>query len=191
MDSSEAYEINALAFLAGRDKSKIGMQVVERWGRSLKKKATVLELACGGGYPITRTLNDLGLKLWAVDSSPTLVSEFHKRFPEIPVQCARAQESDFFGRKYDAVISVGLIFLMPEREQETLINRVSEILEPGGRFLLMAPQKAGSWNDMNTGIGCISLGCARYEALMNNAGLRVIGTHLDVGENNYYDAEKE
>lgn len=190
MDSAKAYEAHAHAYLRGRDTSPIGTQVVDQWSRTLRKGATVIELACGGGYPITRVLNAAGLQIWAVESSPTLVTEFRSRFSSIPVQCARVQENDFFGRKYQDAIAIGLIFLLSEQEQANLISRVSEILEPGGRFLFMAPIQFGTWKDMNTGLECKSLGQERYEELLRNVGLHVVSTHRDVGENNYYDAEK-
>ena len=190
MDSAKAYEAHAHEYLLGRDTSPIGTQVVDQWSRTLRKGATVIELACGGGYPITRVLNAAGLHIWAVESSPTLVTEFRSRFPSIPVQCARVQESDFFGRKYQGAIAIGLIFLLSKQEQANLISRVSEILEPGGRFLFMAPIQIGTWKDMNTGLECKSLGQERYEELLRNVGLHVVATHRDVGENNYYDAEK-
>lgn len=190
MDSAQAYEVYAHEFLRDRDKSLIGTQVVEQWCRTFPKGATVIELACGGGYPITRVLHAAGLQLWAVESSPTLATEFRLRFPSIPLQSARVQESDFFARKYQGAIAIGLIFLLPEQEQATLISRVSEILELGGRFLFMAPIQAGTWKDMNTGIECTSLGQKRYEELLRNGGLHVVATYTDVGENNYYDAKK-
>jgi cyclopropane fatty-acyl-phospholipid synthase-like methyltransferase len=164
--------------------------VVKQWSRTLRKGAAVIELACGGGYPVTRALNSAGLKLWAVDSSPSLVTAFQSRFPDIPIQCAKVQESDFFRRKYEGAIAIGLIFLLSEREQANLISRVSEILEPGGKFLLMAPTQTGTWSDMNTGHECVSLGQDRYSELMTKAGLRVVETYMDVGNNHYYDAEK-
>lgn len=190
MDSAKAYEAHAHEYLLGRDTSPIGAQVVDQWSRTLRKGATVIELACGGGYPITRVLNAAGLQIWAVESSPTLVAKFRSRFPSIPAQCARVQESDFFGRKYQGAIAIGLIFLLSEQEQANLIFRVSEILEPGGRFLFMAPIQIGTWKDMNTGLECKSLGQERYEELLRNVSLHVVATHRDVGENNYYDAKK-
>lgn len=189
-DSANAYEAHAHEFLRGRDKSLIGIQVIEQWSRTFRNGATVIELACGGGYPITQVLSAAGLQLWAVDSSPTLVAEFRSRFPTIPVQCAKVQESDFFGRKYQGAIAIGLIFLLPEQEQADLISRVSAILELGGRFLFMAPIEIGTWKDMNTGLECRSLGQERYEELLRDVGLRVVTTYRDAGENNYFDAEK-
>jgi SAM-dependent methyltransferase len=190
MDSAKAYEANAHEYLRGRDGSSIGSVVVDQWTRTLRKGATVIELACGGGFPITRVLEAAGLQLWAVDSSPTLVEVFRSRFPAIPVQCMGVQESDFFGRTYEAAIAVGLIFLLPESDQIKLISRVAEILEPGGRFLFMAPIEKGAWNDMNTGLECRSLGQESYENHLREAGFRVVATFSDKGANNYYDVER-
>ncbi len=190
MDSAEAYEAHAHEFLRGRDTSPIGTQIVDQWCRSLRSGATVIELACGGGYPITRVLDAARLQLWAIDGSPTLVAEFRSRFPQIPVQCARVQESDYFGREYDGAVAIGLLFLLTKADQAALITRVAEILVPGGRFLFMAPIQVGTWRDLNTGLECSSLGQKRYEELMKKAGFRVIATYTDKGDNNYYDAEK-
>jgi cyclopropane fatty-acyl-phospholipid synthase-like methyltransferase len=190
MDSAAAYEARAQAFLRGRDKSLIGSRVVEQWARGLPAGATVIELACGGGYPITQALHAAGLQLWAVDSSPTLVSAFRARFPEIPVQCARVQESDFFGRHYQGAVAIGRTFLLPEAEQSALISRVARMLAPGGRFLFTAPIEKGEWSDANTGIACRSLGQAKYEEILADAGFIVLATFSDAGANNYYDVAR-
>ncbi len=95
-DSASAYEKHARAFLSARDRTTTGTAVVERWARSINPGTEVLEIGCGGGFPVTRVLVDAGLKLWAVDSSPTLLSEFRARFPEIPVECARASQCSLF-----------------------------------------------------------------------------------------------
>jgi cyclopropane fatty-acyl-phospholipid synthase-like methyltransferase len=102
----------------------------------------------------------------------------------------RVQESDFFDRTYDGAIAIGLIFLLSESDQSTLISRVSKILVPGGRFLFTAPIEKGDWIDMNTGLECRSLGQASYEEYLRKAGFRVVATFTDKGANNYYDVER-
>jgi SAM-dependent methyltransferase len=189
-DSAIAYETHAQEFLQGRDASTIGSVVVERWARALPIGSEVIELGCGAGYPITRVLHATGLRLWAIDSSISLVKEFKQRFPAIPVQCEKVQSSNFFNRTYHAAIAVGLLFLLPENDQLALIERVARILEPGGRFLFTAPIEIGEWNDLNTGIVCHSLGRIRYESCLNAAGFRIVSTFSDKGENNYYDVER-
>ncbi len=189
-DSANAYEKHAREFLSARDRSTIGAEVVKRWARSISRGTEVLEIGCGGGLPVTRVLADAGLKLWAVDSSPTLLSEFRARFPDIPVECARALESTYFGRKFGAVISIGLVFLLQADEQAALIHRASELIVAGGRLLFTAPLEKGTWADTTTGHECRSLGRERYESILAEAGFRVVATYEDEGRNNYYEAER-
>ena len=122
MDSATEYEKNAHKYLRVRDESLVGYKVVRQWANKLPVGTEVIEIACGGGYPVTRELAESGLNIYAIDSSKTLLTEFQKRFP------------NFFNRKFDAAIAIGLIFLLPEIEQIELINRVSKILNHGGRF---------------------------------------------------------
>lgn len=74
--SARAYENHAQKFLDQRDRSTIGVGVVQQWAKSLPGGSEVLEIAWVGGIPVTRTLAAAGLRRWAVDSSPTLVAEF-------------------------------------------------------------------------------------------------------------------
>ena len=189
-DSIDAYETHARTFLHCRDTSTVGIHVANQWARSLTPNANVIEIACGGGLPVSRTLVNAGLKLWAIDASPTLISVFKDRFPVVPTQCATVLESDFFQRKFDAAIAVGLIFLLSERDQIKMLNRVSDILRPGASFLFTAPIEQGTWVDVNTGHSCISLGQKVYEKTLEQSGFRVVGHHEDSGKNNYYQAEK-
>jgi cyclopropane fatty-acyl-phospholipid synthase-like methyltransferase len=189
-DSAEAYEANAIEFLCRRDESTIGSNTVAQWSGTLRKAASVIELACGGGFPVTRVLDSFDLQLWAVDSSPTLVATFQSRFPQIPIQCERVQDFDFFNRKFDAALAIGLVFLLPKTEQIKLISRVSEVLNNNGRFLFTAPIQTGKWTDLNTGMECHSLGQNSYEEILSSAGFRVVSTFVDKGENNYYDVER-
>ncbi|CUS35216.1 class I SAM-dependent methyltransferase [Candidatus Nitrospira nitrificans] len=190
IDAGRFYEMQALKYLDARDRSRVGVEIVEHWARSLPFGASVIEIACGGGYPITQVLVESGLAVWAIDTSPTLLRQFRLRFPTVPTQCASALNSDYFGRTFEAVISIGLVFLLREDEQLAFIRRVSEILEPRGHFLFTAPVETGTWQDVTTGLECWSLGRIAYTRALERVGLRVIRTHVDEGENNYYEAEK-
>ncbi|MBS0149589.1 MAG: class I SAM-dependent methyltransferase [Nitrospira sp.] len=190
IDAGSFYEMQALKYLDDRDRSRVGVEIVERWARSLPFGTPVVEIACGGGYPITQVLVDSGLAVWAIDTSPTLLKQFRLRFPMIPTQCASALGSNYFGQTFEAVISIGLLSFLREDEQLALFHRVSEILEPQGRFLFTAPVETGTWQDVTTGLECWSLGRIAYTRALQHIGFRVIRTHIDEGENNYYETEK-
>ncbi len=182
--------MHALDFLDARDKSTIGADVVARWARELPVGADVIEIACGGGYPVSRVLVDSGVNLWAIDASPTLLEQFRLRFPNVPTRCSLALESDYFGKEFGAAVAIGLLFLLEEAGQLAFLRRVSEILLPGGRFLFTAPIQTGVWRDTCTGQECRSLGRVRYVQTLEDAGFCLIGTHVDEGQNNYYDVQK-
>lgn len=173
-----------------RDNSSVGIRVADRWARSLSPNAEVIEIACGGGFPVTRTLVDAGLRIWAIDSSPTLIEIFQQRFPGLPAQCATALESDYFRKKFDAAISIGLIFLLNEEDQIEMLHRVSDILRPGASFLFTAPIETGRWEDITTGHKCISLGRETYQNALARAGLETLDLYEDSGKNNYYETAK-
>jgi SAM-dependent methyltransferase len=187
-DPSNGWEAVAARLIQRRDRSSIGIDVVRAWVKGLKSGASILELGCGSGLPVTRTLLDDGFIVTGIDTSPTLVATFRSRFPGIDVACERAETSGFFGRTYDAVISIGLMFLLPEATQRSLIAKVGSALHVGGQFLFTAPSQSCTWNDLMTGRPSRSLGAAAYEAILSQSGLTVSGEYTDEGHNHYFAA---
>ncbi|CAN8141220.1 Class I SAM-dependent methyltransferase [uncultured Thiomicrorhabdus sp.] len=190
MDSAERYEQCADKFLELRDASLVGHQVIRDWAKSLPKAATVLEIACGGGYPVSRELVNAGLSLYAIDSSASLLKAFSKRFPQVCVKCEKVQQSDLFGRRFDAVVCIGLMFLLSAEEQKALILKVANVVKTNGQFLFTAPKETGYWRDYVTNTRSCSLGYEQYVALLNTSGFEVLETFADEGKNNYYLARR-
>jgi len=190
IDSATAYETHALEFLGARDHSTIGTAVLQTWCASLSPDAEVLELACGAGFPVTRILQAAGLRVWAVDSSPTLLAHFQQRFPSIPIACARVQECTFFSKQFDAVLAIGLLFLLDEADQLALIQRLATHVKLGGRLLFTAPIQACQWRDASTGLLSHSLGQDAYVACLQAHGFTIIGHYVDEGGNHYYEAQR-
>jgi SAM-dependent methyltransferase len=192
-DASNGYEAVAAEFLARRGQAPptaIGTGRVRDWARALQRRASVLDLGCGSGLPITKVLVDEGLDVCAVDAAPSLVDAFRKNFPHIPVACESVVDSSFFDRKFEAAIAWGLMFLLQPREQREVIQRVADVLVPGGRFLFTSAARPVTWNDMMTGLESRSLGAAEYRRLLSAAGVSVIDEYEDEGENHYFDALK-
>lgn len=88
VESSNGYEGVVEAFGAVRARSTIGVATVRRWAERLPSGGDVLDLGCGTGVPITRTLVDMGFALYAVDASPSMVAACRARFPHVPVECS-------------------------------------------------------------------------------------------------------
>lgn len=195
MDQSNGYESVAAEFLVGRGcapSTAVGTKEVRDWARTLPRGATVLDLGCGTGIPITRVLVDENLNVYGVDAAPSLVAAFRHNLPEVPVVCESVVESSFFNRKFEGVVAWGLIFLLQLQGQRHLIQSVSDILLPGGRFLFTSSRGTEPlvWNDGMTGLESRSLGSAEYRKLLSEVGLYVTREYEDVGENHYFDVVK-
>lgn len=189
-DPANGWDAVADEIVAGRDACAIGVGVLREWAGTLPAAATVLDLGCGGGVPVSRTLVDLGFDVAGVDASPRMIAAYRRRFPEAPVACESAEACTFFGRTFDAIVAVGLMFLLDEVAQRTTIRRVAAALVAGGRFLFTAPWQVGTWRDNDTGRASTSLGRDAYVAALAASGLQLVATYEDQGGNHYYAARR-
>ncbi len=190
-DLSNGWDAIAAELIARREKSRIGITVVRRWAHSLPRGASVLDLGCGSGVPVSEALIHEGLVVYGLDASPTLVAAFRGRFPRADVACEAVETSRFFGRTFDAVIAVGLLFLLSVEAQKVVIAKIGLALNPGGRVLFTSPSQECTWADLMTGRQSCSLGASSYITLLSEAGLRLIAEYVDEGENHYYDAVRQ
>jgi SAM-dependent methyltransferase len=192
-DSSNGYEGVATEFLAGRGRAPstaIGVSAVRDWARKLPHRAAVIDLGCGSGRPITEVLVREGLNVYGIDASPSLVQAFQHNFPEVPVACESVEASLFFNRTFDGVLAWGLLFLLLPEAQRRLIQRIADLLVPGGRLLFTSCAEPVVWNDAMTGLESRSLGGAEYRRLLSAVGLYITGEYEDEGQNHYFDVFK-
>jgi cyclopropane fatty-acyl-phospholipid synthase-like methyltransferase len=168
----------------------IGVAEVRNWAKTLPPGSSVLDAGCGPGFPITAILVEEGLSVFGVDAAPSFVAAFQRNLPRTPILCEAVQDSRFFDRTFDAILAMGLVFLLNAEDQHSLIRRFAEILVPGGRLLFTATVKPGIWNDVMTGLESVSLGAEQYRKLLEAAGFTVAGEYEDAGGNHYFDAFK-
>ena len=193
MDRSNGYEGVSVEFLARRGSGRstgVGVNAVRKWARTLPPGATAIDLGCGPGFPITEVLVAEGLNVFGIDAAPSFVQAFRRNLPNTPVACEPVQESRFFDRTFDAVLAWGLMFLLSPEDQQRLIQRIAEILVPGGRLLFTSPAEPVVWNDAMTGLESRSLGAEEYRRQLSAVGLSVSGEYEDEGQNHYFDAFK-
>jgi cyclopropane fatty-acyl-phospholipid synthase-like methyltransferase len=189
MDHSNGYESIANAFTRARTPS-IGPATVRKWAKRLPPGATVLDLGCGFGVPISEVLLQENFHVHGVDASPTLVARFQDRFPNVPIECSPVEHAAFFNRTFDAAVAWGLMFLLPADAQRALIAKVARTLNRPGHFLFTSPMQECSWLDAMTGFPSISLGHDAYVNELVVHGLVLEGNEEDEGGNYYYFSAK-
>jgi 2-polyprenyl-3-methyl-5-hydroxy-6-metoxy-1,4-benzoquinol methylase len=188
-DRSNGYDQVAEVFIRARN-PQIGVATVLRWSKTLPPAASILDLGCGHGVPISEALIAQGFQVFGLDASAKLIAAFRERFPKAWAECAAAEESEFFYRKFDAVIAWGLLFLLQADVQEIVIGKVARALNPAGKFLFTSPRQCVTWSDSLTGRTSASLGLEAYEHILRANGLTLDGTDIDEGENHYFFASR-
>ena len=189
MDKSNGYEAIAAQFITSRGLS-IGVASVRHWAKTLPLQATVLDLGCGTGVPISKALMDEGMRLYGIDAAPALVETFRLNFPHTPVACEAVEDSSFFRRQFDAIVAWGLLFLLPIDVQDIVLQKAATALLTGGKLLFTAPAQAVSWLDALTAQASVSLGAQTYHERLAAYGFLLIEEFDDEGGNHYYHAIK-
>jgi len=187
-DESNGYDNIAEIYINGRGRAVngIGASTARSWANTFVKGSVILDVACGTGIPVTKILLEAGLSAYAIDASPKMVADFRQNFPNTPVACEPVERSVFFNRRFDGIISVGLMFLLPEANQRALIPKMAAALNPGGKLLFTSPLEKIEWNDAMTEQRSISLGAEEYRALIKNGGLLIGEEFNDEGGNHYF-----
>ena len=177
-EKSNGYENVAELFMSERD-SRTGASTVREWSRTLAPGSSILDLGCGHGVPVSQVLIEDGFTLYGVDASRTLIESFRRRFPGAHAEWASVEDSPFFGRTFDGVVAVGLMFLLHPDVQALLIHRVAQALNSEGRFLFTSPKERCTWDDILSHRKSVSLGANHYRELLQAEGLILVGEMSD------------
>lgn len=99
--------------------------------------ATVLELGCGAGIPVTAALLARGMKVVANDISSTMIALAKEKLHSEKVEFIEGDMMDliFSRNSLDAVMAFFSILHLPPSDQPIIIKRISEWLRPGGVFV--------------------------------------------------------
>ena len=102
----------------------------------LPPAARVLDLGCGNGVPVARTLVDAGHHVVGVDASRTQMELARRNVPELEPIRADALDVELAPASFDAVASTFVFGHVPRSEQPVLLDRIRRWLRPGGWLLL-------------------------------------------------------
>jgi len=189
------HEYDLIAEWYARDRSLItGVPEVTSLVASLAADASVLDVGCGTGMPITTTLLLAGCNVIGVDSSRRMLERFEANCPGTPFIYGPIQSANLGGHRFDAAVAWGVLFHLEYGEQRKAIAKVASVLKPGGLFLFTAGDQAGSkqGKPMNgVPFRYWSFTVDGYRKLLHEFGLTLLNVQRDAGENIYYLARKE
>jgi cyclopropane fatty-acyl-phospholipid synthase-like methyltransferase len=96
--------------------------------------AHVLDLGCGGGVPIAKTLATR-FQVTGVDISPAQIRLAQRHVPTGTFVCADIMAANFAPALFDAVVAFYAIFHLPQEMHPDLFRRIYQWLKPGGYLL--------------------------------------------------------
>lgn len=107
---------------------------LERLSELLENGASVLDIGCGAGIPVTRTLAE-SFTVTGVDISGEMVRRARANVPGATFVQSDVTSVEFPDASFDAVVAFYSIFHIPREEQVTLFRRVHDWLKPGGYLM--------------------------------------------------------
>jgi SAM-dependent methyltransferase len=155
----------------------------------------VLDIGCGNGVPLTKTLLRSGHRVVGLDSAGNMLGRFRANCPDTPAVKGSAQDCPFAARTFDAAIAWGVMFHLKQAEQIQAIASLSRVLKTGAPFLFTAGDvDDDSGNHVGTMNGVefhyYSFAIDGYRSVLNDHDFTLVDFHTDSGKNRYYLAQK-
>lgn len=129
---------NALSYCYRSDDADEGEYTpwLEALQSHLPTRASVLDLGCGCGIPVARSLIEAGHEVTGIDISDVQIQRARRLVPAATFVRADAMTLDLPHASFDAVICLYALIHMPLEQQPDLIKRIATWLLPSGWLLI-------------------------------------------------------
>ncbi len=143
----------------------------------LDGSATVLDIGCGAGVPITRPLAQR-FDVTGVDISPEQIRLARDNVPEANFLCSDIMSASFPPAAFDAVVAFYAIIHLPREEHAELLCRIHGWLKPGGYLLATFARRAEEPYTEDDFYGAKMFwsyyGVSDYENMLSSLGYRIL-----------------
>ncbi len=102
----------------------------------LPRNATVVDLGCGAGVPVTKVLADSGFSVTGVDFSETMLNLATKNVPDAKFIKNNMTDLDFEDNAFDGLTACYSIIHVPREKHVPLFQTFHRILKPNGILLI-------------------------------------------------------
>ena len=137
------YDRVAERYLASKDADDpTTLAALEELASELPPEATVLDLGCGAGVPVTRWLARR-FAVTGVDISARQLELARRHVPAARFLGVDMTDLSFAPETFDAVVAFHSIIHVPRAEHPALLDEIHRWLKPGGGFL--ATWALGAW----------------------------------------------
>jgi len=187
------YDLIAEWYAAERSR-ETGVAEVRALANALPPDSLVLDIGCGNGIPITRTLLESGQCVVGLDSSSAMLQKFQANCPGTRAVLGDIQTCEFAASSFDGAVAWGVMFHFRPDDQVKAIARVADVLKTGAPFLFTSGDTDGFEPKEGTMDGVVfryySFSTENYRRILREQGFALVDVHVDSGENTYYLATK-
>jgi 2-polyprenyl-3-methyl-5-hydroxy-6-metoxy-1,4-benzoquinol methylase len=177
------YDRMAEQYLATKDpEDPLALVALEDLASLLPSEASVLDLGCGAGVPVTRWLADRGFAVTGVDVSTRQLELARKNVPEGTFLKADMTELAFAPESFDASVAFHSIIHVPRAEQPALLESIHRWLKPGGVFLATMTVSACEGREENWEGWGTPMVWSHYDGKANVVMLREVGFEIPYAE---------
>ncbi len=169
------YDSCAAAYEESRN-TEPGLEVGALVGQ-MGRIGNVLDIGCGTGVPVSRSLAQAFI-VTGVDISSEMVRRARRNVPKGRFICADIMSVSLAPSSFDAVVAFYSIFHLPREQHSDLFRRVHRWLKPGGYFLctLSYCGEAGYTEDDFHGVTMYwsNYGFAEYVEILTGVGFTLL-----------------
>lgn len=171
---------DALSYYYRSDNAEGGQYAT--WVADLQKRlpteAAVLDIGCGCGVPVARSLANAGHHITGVDISDVQINRARLLVPTATFIRADATHLDFTPASLDAAVCLYALIHMPLIEQPRLLRRIAGWLRPGGWLLATVGHDAWTGTEDNWLNGPATMWWSQadadtYRSWLHQAGLEI------------------
>ncbi|WP_156308566.1 class I SAM-dependent methyltransferase [Sphingobacterium endophyticum] len=158
-----------------RSKDLIELKYLQELLSHLPERSEILDLGCGTGKPIMEYFLSQNCRVTGVDASWKMLEIAKSNFPNNEFYLMDMRDLNI-ERKFDAIIAWHSFFHLPVDDQEKLIPRLSNLLNPNGLLLFTSgPENGISWGKINgQDLFHASMSESDYKILLQNNNFHVI-----------------
>ncbi len=119
-----------------RLKSTGSSDLLNKLIKKMPKSGKVLDVGCGGGYPVAKFFVDRKYDVTGIDISPEMIKIAKKTVPKGKFFVKDMRKMNFPNNSFDIIVSFFAIIHVPREHHKRIISNFYRMLKPKGVILI-------------------------------------------------------